>query len=88
MRRLIATFCASIVTLLWLAPAALASNDGRGLYGVSDDKVVVAAGFILIAFFPAFCLVMSLIQGRLEKRKQERKAGQRALGAAEWRGGL
>jgi hypothetical protein len=87
MRRLLVTLCTSTTALAALAPAAFAHNDGRGFYGATDDKVVVVASFIVIAFFPAFALVMSLIQGRLEKRKYERKAAQKALGARDLRGG-
>ena len=39
--------------LLVLAPAAYASNDGRGFYGATNDKVVTNAGFILIVLLPA-----------------------------------
>lgn len=73
---------------LALAPAAQAYNDGRGFYGASDDKVVVDAGFILIVFFPMFVFAMSMLQRHLDKRKEERKAAQKAhLGNAQWRGG-
>ncbi len=72
---------------LVLAPAAQAENDGRGFYGATNDKVVVDAGFILIVFFPTFCLLMSMLQRHLEKRKEARKAAQKALGDVQWRGG-
>ena len=59
-----------------------------GFYGVTDDKVVTNAGFIVIAFFPIFVFVMSMLQRRLEKRKEARKAAEKALlGSAQWRGG-
>jgi hypothetical protein len=78
----------SLLLALALAPAALAvENDGRGLYGATNDKVVTNAGFILIVFFPTFVLVMSLIQWRLDKRKEARKAAKKQLGDVEWRGG-
>jgi hypothetical protein len=72
---------------LLLAPAAQAYNDGRGFYGATNDKVVTDAGFILIAFFPIFVFVMSMIQRQLEKRKEARKAAYKALGDVQWRGG-
>ncbi len=78
MRRLPAAFTSAFVLLLVLAPSALAYNDGRGFYGATDDKVVTNAGFILILFFPLFVLVMSLLLWRLEKRKEARKAAQKA----------
>jgi uncharacterized membrane protein YphA (DoxX/SURF4 family) len=88
MRRLLTSLLASVLLLLALAPAALAYNDGRGFYGATNDKVVTNAGFILILFFPLFVLTMSLIQWRLDKRKKERKAAEKAhAGDVRWRGG-
>jgi hypothetical protein len=73
---------------LALAPAAEAMNDGRGLYGDTNDHVVTNAGFILIAFFPIVVIVMSTLQRHLEKRKEARQAAQKAmLGNSQWRGG-
>ncbi len=87
-RRLPTSLLYAALLLLVLAPAAGAENDGRGLYGATDDKVVTTAGFILIVFFPTFVLVMSLIQARLERRKDARKAAEKGrLGDARWRGG-
>jgi hypothetical protein len=88
MRRLLTALTAAALVLLVVAPAALAYNDGRGFYGATDDKVVTNAGFILILFFPLFVLAMSLLQWRLDKRKEARKAAQKAhVGDARWRGG-
>jgi hypothetical protein len=87
MRSLLATFTSSILLLLALAPVALAENDGRGFYGATDDKVVTNAGFILIIFFPTFVFVMSMLQRRLEKRKEASKAAKKQLGDIEWHGG-
>lgn len=79
MRRLAATSGTTLVWLVLLAPVAIAAEDhGEGLYGETSDKVVTNAGFILIAFFPLFILVMSLIQWRLDKRKDARKAAAKA----------
>jgi preprotein translocase subunit SecG len=87
MRRLTIALSMSMLTLLVLAQAALAENDGRGAYGATDDKVVTNVGFILIVFFPTFVFVMSMIQRRLEKRKEAGKAAKKQLGDAEWHGG-
>jgi hypothetical protein len=71
-----------------LAPAALATNNGRGFYGETDDKVVTDAGFIVIVFFPLFVFCMSMLQRALEKRKDARLAAKRAqAGDSRWRGG-
>ncbi len=88
MRRLIALTTTTLVSLLMLAPAALAHDGGEGLYGQSNDKVTTAAGFILILFFPTFIFVASMIQGRLEKRKDAHKAAAKARSqSAEWQRG-
>jgi hypothetical protein len=89
-RRLIATVATTCLALLVLVPAALASvpDGGTGTYGEADDKVVTNAGFIVIAFFPLFILTMSLLQWKLDKRKDARKAAAKHRGsAAEWSGG-
>ena len=77
----------ALLALLVLATAASAYNDGRGFYGPTDDKVVTDAGFILIIFFPLFVFTMSMLQKKLDKRKEARKAGEKLLGGANWRGG-
>ena len=69
-------------------PAALAHDGGQGTWGETNDKVITNAGFILIAFFPLFILTMSLLQWRLDKRKDARKAAAKARAArADVRGG-
>jgi hypothetical protein len=71
-----------------LVPIASATNDGRGFYGETDDKVVTDAGFILIIFFPLFIFCMSMLQRALDKRKEARKAAAKAhLSNTQWRGG-
>jgi len=88
MRRLLLYLSTFLLLVLVLAPAALAENDGRGFYGATSDKAVTNGGFILIIFFPVFVFVMSMIQWRLDKRKEARKAAHKArLGDARWRGG-
>ena len=88
MRRLVLTPLVAALTLALLAPVALAGDEGQGFYGETDDKVVTFAGFILIAAVPLFILVMSILQWRLDRRKQARMAAKRASSARpEWRGG-
>lgn len=89
-RNLIATLVTSCLLLLVLVPAALASvpNGGQGTYGEADDKVVTNFGFVVIAFFPTLILVLSLIQWRLDKRRDARKAAaKRRKASADWSGG-
>ena len=86
-RALITLSLLALLTTLVLAPAAAAENDGRGFYGATNDKVVTNAGFIMIAFFPLLVFALSMLQRRLEKRKQARKAARAELRDADWRGG-
>ena len=62
----------SLSLLLVAAPAAMAEN-GVGLAGPTTDKTVTFFCFGVIAFFALIPIVMSLIQGKLEKRKDRRR---------------
>jgi hypothetical protein len=57
-----------VAAMLVLAPAASAA-DGVGLYGRTDDKVVTFFAFGVIGFFTVLVITLSLIQIRLENRK-------------------
>jgi hypothetical protein len=70
----------ALVALLVLAPAAMAA-DGVGVYGRTDDKVVTFFAFGLIAFFAILVTVLSLIQIRLENRKERRTKDLERLGS-------
>ena len=88
MRRLATIISTTALTLAVTASTALAQNGGEGLYGEADDKVVTSAGFILIIAFPLLILLFSLIQGRLEKRKDARKKAAKAAGGDDrWKSG-
>jgi hypothetical protein len=60
-----------LVVLLSLVavPEAIAA-DGEGLYGRTDDKVITFFAFGVIGFFAVLVIVLSLIQIRLESRKE------------------
>jgi len=79
MRRVLPTVSLALTTALVLAPAALAHDGGEGLWGETNDKVVTNAGFILIAFFPLFVFLMSMLQMTLDRRKDRRKKALKAL---------
>ena len=91
MRRAATTAWLAVVCVAVLAPVALADTQhdgGEGIYGETNDKIITNAGFLIIAAIPLFVLVMSLIQHRLDKRKDERKAAEKARRArADVRGG-
>jgi len=79
-RRLLPLLLA-LVALLVMAPAAMAA-DGVGTYGRTNDKVVTYFAFGLIAFFAILVTVLSLIQIRLDDRKQRRMEDLERLGSS------
>jgi putative copper export protein len=79
LRRLLVALLA-VVGPLVIAPAAMAA-DGVGVYGRTDDKVVTYFAFGLIAFFAILVTVLSLIQIRLENRKDRRTQDLERLGS-------
>lgn len=87
-RIVLATGWVTAVSLM-LAQSALAeASHGRGWWGEANDKIVTDFGFIMIGGFPLLIGIFSLIQWRLEKRKDARKAAEKALVAdVNWRGG-
>ena len=58
--------------MLASAPIAMAA-DGVGLWGRTDDRVVTYWGFAIIAFFTILVIVLSIVQIRLEGRKERAK---------------
>lgn len=72
MKRTAAALLSFLALMLVAAPAALA-EDGVGLAGPTTDKTVTFFCFGVIGFFAVLVIVMSLIQGKLEKRKERRR---------------
>ena len=72
MKRTAAALLSIWALMLVAAPMALA-DEGVGLAGPTTDKTVTFFCFGVIAFFAALPIVLSLIQGKLEKRKEQRK---------------
>jgi len=79
MRRVLVLTVLALAAILVLAPLAGAHDGGEGLWGETNDKVVTNAGFILIAFFPLFIFLMSMLQMSLDRRKDRRKKALKAL---------
>jgi hypothetical protein len=63
-----------IATSLVLAAPAFAGDNGEGLAGETDDRLVTFFCLGVVIFFAVWVVLMSALQGRLEKRKDERKA--------------
>jgi hypothetical protein len=71
-KRTVAALLSIWALMLAAAPAAFAEN-GVGLAGPADDKMVTFFCFGVIAFFAILVIGMSLLQGKLEKRKERRR---------------
>ncbi len=73
MKRTVAALVSIWALMLLVAPVALA-DEGVGLAGPTTDKTVTFFCFGVIAFFAALVIVLSLIQGKLDKRKEQRRS--------------
>jgi putative copper export protein len=69
---LIAALLGALLSMLLGAPVALADN-GVGLAGPTTDKTVTFFCFGVIAFFAITVIVLSLLQEKLERRKEQRR---------------
>jgi hypothetical protein len=67
--RLLLLLASASVALLASAPAALAA-DGIGIGGPTDDRKVTYWAFGVMVFFTVLVIVGSLVQIRLESRKE------------------
>ena len=64
------------VLAAWLVPAAtaVAGDNGEGLWGETDDKIVTFFSLGVVVFFAVFVVLASWLQAMLDRRKQQRKA--------------
>jgi nitrogen fixation/metabolism regulation signal transduction histidine kinase len=65
---------AVFVGLLIAAVPSFAGDNGEGLVGETDDRIITFFCLGVIIFFVIVTIVGSTIQGWLERRKDERKA--------------
>ena len=72
LRALLATAATLLVALATAAPA-MANNAGEGLAGELNDKIITFFCLGVVLFFTLVVIIGSVIQGRLEKRKDARK---------------
>jgi hypothetical protein len=71
--RLLAPIAVLVASLVAAAPA-FAGDNGEGLVGETDDKIVTFFCLGVVVFFAAAVVLLSALQGWLERRKEERKA--------------
>ncbi len=72
MKRTLSALLSILALMLVAAPVAMADN-GVGLAGPTDDKIVTFFCLGVLLFFAVLVIGMSVIQGRLEKRKEMRR---------------
>ncbi len=73
--RLLATSALTLLlTVVLVAPVMAEPNNGEGLVGETDDKIITFFCLGVVVFFFLVVCLGSFLQGRLEKRKNARKA--------------
>ncbi|MGI8944752.1 MAG: hypothetical protein ACR2GL_00745 [Thermoleophilaceae bacterium] len=75
MKASLALLLASALSLVAAAPA-LAGDNGEGLLGETDDRIITFFSLGVVCFFIFVVCFGSWLQGRLEKRKAARKAAE------------
>jgi hypothetical protein len=70
------SICLALLTVsaFLLAASPAAAADGVGLWGRTDDKVITFFSLGVVVFFAVLVVVLSLIQIRLEGRKERERA--------------
>jgi hypothetical protein len=53
-----------------------AGDNGEGLVGETDDRIVTFFSLGVVVFFAVTVILLSALQGWLERRKEERKAAE------------
>ena len=66
----------TVIFTLALAAPALAHDNGEGLVGETNDKIITFFSLGLVVFFFLVVRTGSYIQHRLDKRKNARKAAE------------
>jgi uncharacterized membrane protein YphA (DoxX/SURF4 family) len=74
MRNVSKTLFLAFVIAMAMTTTAFAGDNGQGWYGEIDDKIVTFFGLGLVILFPIVAGIGSYIQGRLQRRTDERKA--------------
>ena len=67
----------ALVTQLYLAAPALAADDGEGLAGETNDKIITFFALGVILFFLLVVILGSILQNALQKRKDARMEAHR-----------
>jgi hypothetical protein len=63
-----------LATSLVLAAPAFAGDNGEGIVGETDDRIITFFCLGLVVAFPILVTLLTLLQDSLERRKEQRKA--------------
>jgi preprotein translocase subunit SecG len=78
----------TLALLVFADPALAVTHGGEGLFGPTNDVNIVNMMFLLIGFFPAVIIVLSIYQSWADNRRHKKfHAEQAAMRAHEDRGG-
>jgi hypothetical protein len=61
-------------TSLLMAAPAFAGDNGEGLVGETDDRIITFFCLGLVVAFPVLVTLLTFLQDSLERRKEQRKA--------------
>jgi hypothetical protein len=61
---------------LLAAISVFATDNGEGLVGETDDKIITFASLGVIVFFVLVVIALASLQHFLERRKEQRKAAE------------
>jgi hypothetical protein len=64
----------ALPTWLLMAAPAFAGDNGEGLVGETDDRIITFFCLGLIVAFSVLVTLLSVLQNALERRKEQRKA--------------
>jgi hypothetical protein len=63
-------------TSLLVAAPAFAADNGEGIVGETDDKIITFFSLGVIVFFVVVVIALATLQHALERRKEQRKAAE------------
>jgi sensor c-di-GMP phosphodiesterase-like protein len=64
----------ALPTWLLLAAPAFAGDNGEGLVGETNDRIITFTCLGLVVGFSVLVTLLTVLQNALEKRKEQRKA--------------
>jgi hypothetical protein len=70
--RLVTAVVVAVLGALAFSATALGSDNGEGLIGETDDRIVTFFSLGVLLFFPLVALIGTVLQTRLERRREEK----------------